>query len=265
MPCGKDNTTLLDEESYDRIAAFEEENGRQRFYVNGGGYVTANPSNRYLHQIIMGYFGRGRGTKNGSVDHIDRDKLNNRFTNLRVATSKEQQSNRKGVLPGTKCARQKGACDLPEGITQEMLPKYVVYRNECYNKEKQSYRERFYIDGHPKLNGRYINSTTSGKVSIEDKLKEIIEKLHALENGTYDEIYCGERKYPVGICVKEYRKAPHFVLDYRSTTRYNLRMKMRTDRSEEEEYERFREKIVAKYPAFLSEDAALDEPAAATA
>jgi hypothetical protein len=258
MPCRKGKTTLLDKESVERLRAFEEENGPQRFYVNGGGYATANPSKLYLHQIITGFYGNGHGIKKGSVDHIDRDKLNNRFTNLRIATFEEQHTNRKGVLPGTKCARQKGACDLPEGITQDMLPKYVVYSNSCYNKEKQSYRERFYIDRHPKLDGRYICSTSSKTVSIEDKLKEIIEKLRALESGTYDEIYCRERKYPVGIFVKEYRKTPHFVLDYRGkTTRYNLRMKICASRSEEEEYERFREKVAAKYPAFLSEDAAI--------
>ena len=30
---------------------------------------------------------------------------------------------------------------LPPIIKQDMIPKYVVYYRECYNKEKQLYRE----------------------------------------------------------------------------------------------------------------------------
>ena len=35
--------------------------------------------------------------------------------------------------------RQLIAQTLPEGITQSMIPKYVCYYNECYNKEKNLY------------------------------------------------------------------------------------------------------------------------------
>ena len=37
----------------------------------------------------------------------------------------------------TKRARKHNARPLSKGLTQEMLPKYVVYYHECYNKERQ--------------------------------------------------------------------------------------------------------------------------------
>ena len=46
----------------------------------------------------------------------------------------------------TKRARKHNARPLPKGLTQEMLPKYVVYYHECYNKERQLFREFFKIE-----------------------------------------------------------------------------------------------------------------------
>ena len=46
----------------------------------------------------------------------------------------------------TKRARKHNARPLPEGLTQEMLPKYVVYYHECYNKERQLFREFCHTD-----------------------------------------------------------------------------------------------------------------------
>jgi len=39
----------------------------------------------------MNCYGNGRGTANISVDHVDRDKMNNTMDNLRLATLIEQQ------------------------------------------------------------------------------------------------------------------------------------------------------------------------------
>ena len=56
-----------------------------------------------------------------------------------------------------------------DGITQDMLEKYVVYYKECYNKEKDKWREFFKVEKHPKLDKIWIGSK-SNKVSILDKL-----------------------------------------------------------------------------------------------
>ena len=141
----------------------------------GGGYICIhyNGRTRYLHDLIM----RRKEDKPGdtySVDHINQDKLDNRRENLRWATQSEQNRNR------GKKKRSKIARPLPEGLTQDMMPKYVNYNKECYNKEKQLYREFFRIEKHPKLTKKCISSSKSSKLTILQKLTEIKEKLAIL-------------------------------------------------------------------------------------
>jgi hypothetical protein len=57
----------------------------------------------------------------------------------------------------TKRAQKHNAHPLPKGLTQEMLPKYVVYYHECYNKERQLFREFFKIEKHLKHSCRHKN------------------------------------------------------------------------------------------------------------
>lgn len=72
------------------------------------------------------------------------------------------------------------ARSLPEGLTQDMMPKYVYYCKECYNKEKKLI-EFFRIETHPKLTKKCISSSKSSKLTILEKLEKIKEKLHNLD------------------------------------------------------------------------------------
>ena len=131
-----------------------------------GGYICCklDGTTRYLHDLIMRRIEDKPG-ENYSVDHINQDKLDNRRENLRWATQSEQNSNR------PKLSRKYNARPLPEGITHNMLEKYVVYYKECYNKEKDLWREFFKVEKHPNLEKTWISSK-SNKVSILDKLTE---------------------------------------------------------------------------------------------
>ena len=163
------------EKGYNIILKYEEEiKNKITWYVNKDKYVQGRISEHcllYIHQVITGCYGNGKGTMDISVDHIDRDHLNNCFDNLRVATREEQQDNTKSA-DGERKARSSSAKPLPEGITNDMMRKYVVYYKECYNKEKELYREFFKIEKNPKLDKPWIGSK-SNKVSILDKLKEV--------------------------------------------------------------------------------------------
>jgi hypothetical protein len=128
----------------------------------------------------MNHFGNGKGTSSGSVDHIDRDVLNNRLSNLRIVTTAVQQSNQKHVIEKVKKARQKTARPLPDGITQDMLPKYVNYYTEHYGKDKACSREFFRIESHPMLEKDWA-TTKSGKVSLLTKLQQAKDKLVELD------------------------------------------------------------------------------------
>ena len=183
MYCEKDTICRICPKSYSKIIEYEEKlNDGQKltWFKCSNGYIM-NSGNLYIHQVIMNCFGNGNGTKNVSVDHIDRDPLNNTLENLRIATREEQEKNTKGIMEGTKRARKTSAIELPEGITQEMMPKYVYYSKEYRNPEKTLVREFFRVEKHPKLDKKCWSTSKSASVSIQDKLKEAINKIKELD------------------------------------------------------------------------------------
>jgi hypothetical protein len=171
MYCEKDTIIKLCQKSLDKIVEYENlknEGKNLTFFKLQNGYIMAS-NNLYIHQIITGCYGNGQGTLNVSVDHIDQDPLNNSWENLRIATRKEQEQNSKGIKPETKRERKHSAKQLPEGITQNMLKKYVVYYKDYADKEKKRLREYFKIECHPKLSKIWIG-TKANNISIQDKL-----------------------------------------------------------------------------------------------
>ena len=150
MICGNNLYVDLDSSSFDKIRDMD-----TTFLVNKEGFIKSKEG--YLHEILL-------GMKN--VEYIDQNPLNNRMSNLRVQKK-------------TKRARKKTAIELPVGITQDMLNTYVVYYKECYNREKQLFREFFKIEKHPMLNKPWCTSK-SNKIHIMDKLKQANEKVEQL-------------------------------------------------------------------------------------
>jgi hypothetical protein len=187
---GDDVHTLFSTESLDRILNLNDY--RPTYYLAQTGYVAFSqrrgkkykhiPKLNYLHQLILGYYGNGKGQN--SIDHINQFKYDNRLSNLRITTQSIQNSNR------PKRTRNKNAKSLPEGITQEMIPKYVVYYKErSYikgrTKENDSHREFFKIEKHPLLkptkSGKKIwIGSKSMKIPILEKLEQVKQKLEEI-------------------------------------------------------------------------------------
>lgn len=187
MHCHPGVLVSLCYESLNKILDFELNNNdgeRITWYIHSNNYVQGRigkmKSHLFIHQVIMNCFGNGKGTNIISVDHIDRDKLNNRFNNLRLATLKEQQQNTSGIMPGT--LRQRSSkLELPAGLTYEMLKKYVYYNKENYG--TSGVREFFRVE-HPKLDKPW-SGTKSIKVSVIEKLHEANKVAQDLDNDIY--------------------------------------------------------------------------------
>jgi hypothetical protein len=188
MYCEKDTICKLCIQSYQKILDFENNDCNKKkvtWFKSLNGYI-AGTNKLYIHQIITGCYGNGKGTNHVSVDHIDRNPLNNTFANLRIATREEQEQNSKGIAPGTKRDRKNNAQNLPDGIFQEMIKKYVCYYKDYADKDKTRLREYFRIEKHPKLD-KLWSTTKSCKVSIQEKLAQANKVIDDLENDIYPE------------------------------------------------------------------------------
>jgi hypothetical protein len=223
MYCEKDTICKLCPESYQKILDYENNsnNGNKiTWYKHQNGYVLCSIS-IYIHQIITGCYGNGKGTKNVSVDHIDQNPLNNTLENLQIATRKEQEQNTKGIKYGTQRERSSKK-DLPDGITYEMFKKYVYYNREFYNKEKTKEREFFRVE-HPKLDKSWA-TTKSEKVSILEKLAQANKVVDNLENDIYPEK--SEPTLPKYVSLVVTREKPHLVYEKRIVDGKRLNIKM---------------------------------------
>jgi hypothetical protein len=247
MYCEKDTICKLCARSYQKIVDFElNENAGKKitWFKLQNGYIMGS-NNIYIHQIIMNCYGNGKGTNVISVEHIDRNPLNNTLENLRTATRKEQEQNSKGIAPGTKRERKQNAQTLPDGITHDMMRKYVCYYKDYANKEKTILREYFRVEKHPKLD-KLWSSTKSNKVSLQEKLQQANKVVDDLEHDIYPDKT--EPTLPKYVSLVISREKPHLVFEKRTDdARLNVKMVLPPEYDLQEQLAIFNDKISTKY------------------
>jgi hypothetical protein len=276
MYCETNTICILCPKSHQIVLDFEEKHGRKiTWYCGANNYIIGRLSEHkllYIHQVITGCFGNGKGTGGISVDHVNRNPLDNRFDNLRIATRKQQEDNSSGIMPDTKRTRQTGARELPDGITQDMLKKYVVYYVGYLNADRTKWRDFFTVEHHPALGGKKWTTTKSMKVSTYQKLMDANKVVDDLNKGimptsiseqaktvtsTFDETKetTSTIILPKYIRISNARGKPHLELDKRNDAygpRISLKMVLPENYNITNELERFIQKVVTKYPELTS-------------
>lgn len=252
MFCEQNTYTILCDESLQKILDFEKnvcDHQKITWFCGYNGYISAHipkqTTNLYMHQVIMECYGNGKGTMNVSVDHMDRNPLNNSISNLRIVNRLEQESNKIGMLPNTKRARNHNAIQLPEGITQDMMRKYVVYYKNWLDRENGKFREYFCVEKHPNLQKQW-KSTSCADVSIFEKLKQANLVAENLEKGILP--VPNIRELPKYISIIMMRNKEHLVFDKKQNNiRMNLKMILPDNYNLENQLEIMNEKIKQKY------------------
>jgi hypothetical protein len=235
----KDNIyTKISKRDINKVLNFKDIRPVWRLFTNGYICCTININNKqkvyYLHQVIMDVHDENLTNFEKTVDHINRDKLDNRRDNLRLVNMSIQNANR------DKATRRCDAIDLPEGIKQEDIPKHIVYRKEILDKDTGKFREYFYICNHPNFSGNW-SSSKSQKINIKEKLKQAKLKIQEIEGLITTKQYNKESglnnkiTFPKYIRLIKDKDKNQLCFDARiDNIRYNLQSVCKTDNIEEE-------------------------------
>jgi hypothetical protein len=176
---GSDVQFVFDKEDFEKVEKrpWHVSSGKyigSTFYLDGGVKLEL-----YLHNLIMNHNAfNGKGPKQ-SIDHINRNGLDNRKENLRLITQSQQNIHQ---------IKKKRNVILPEGcpIKPDEIPKHI-----WYVRAQGQHGDRFAIEF--KTEGICWKTTSSKAVSLQQKLEQAKAKLEELYerypqlNPTYEE------------------------------------------------------------------------------
>lgn len=129
-----------------------------------------------LHRLIAHLANLPNPNNYTTVDHIDRETLDNREANLRWLSQGDQNRNT------NKRNRKVNARELPDDI-EVPLPKYITWNvsRETTKAGKVLERKFFRIEKHPSQDNKTWTTTKRADVSNQTKLNEAKEKLEIFD------------------------------------------------------------------------------------
>ena len=263
MYCEPNQYCQLCPASYQKILEYEATHNKgekMTWYRTQNGYISCHSNNVFIHQVIMDTWGQGNYTANTNVvAHIDRNPLNNRYDNLHISTLQEHQKYNTAFGGDTKRERRNDAKELPPGLTQDMMKRYVTYNHEWLDKEHTRSREYFKVD-HPKLEKPWVSSK-SEKVPLLQKLEHANKVVCDLEKGIFPDATAGataaagpETALPKYISIVVKREKPHLVYERKRPedgVREEMRMVLPANYILKDEIVKLKQKVEAKYGVTL--------------
>lgn len=263
MYCEPNQYCQLCPASYQKILEYEATHNKgekMTWYRTQNGYISCHSNNVFIHQVIMDTWGQGNYTANTNVvAHLDRNPLNNRYDNLHISTLQEHQKYNTAFGGDTKRERRNDAKELPTGLTQDMMKRYVTYNHEWLDKEHTRSREYFKVD-HPKLEKPWVSSK-SEKVPLLQKLEHANKVVCDLENGIFPDATAGaasaagpETALPKYISIVVKREKPHLVYERKRPedgVREEMRMVLPANYILKDEIAKLKQKVEAKYGVTL--------------
>jgi len=162
---GVEHKFVIDKDDYDKVSKYS-------WHITSNNYLSSSFIHEgkhkalYLHNLVMNrdaFNGKGQTE---SIDHINRNGLDNRKENLRLISQSQQNINQ---------AKKKRNVLLPPtcGVSPEEIPRHI-----WYVRANGLHGDRFAIEF--KTEGIVWKTTSSKKVSLQEKLIEAKEKLKEL-------------------------------------------------------------------------------------
>ena len=161
-----DFTFIFDKDDFEKVKD-------KTWYKISSGYISSSitvdgkKNQILLHRFVMNLLDfPGKGATE-SVDHINRNPLDNRKENLRIVSQSEQNINQKKKV--------RNIVQLPEkcGILPDDIPRHI-----WYVKPNGSHGDRFAIEF--KTENLTWKSSSSKKLTLQEKLNQAKEKLEEL-------------------------------------------------------------------------------------